>query len=122
MAEPGPVGSSDHALVHRMRLDEPWFRAMLQGRKRIELRVFDTKRSRVRAGDAIVFTCNGAELTVRVAAVRKYADFAELYAHENAAAINPEMSVDDQLRGVRAIYPPEKEALGVLAIEIAPLA
>ena len=116
-----PVRNSDGPLVHHMRLDEPYFQAMAAGRKRIELRVADRKRERIRAGDWIMFTCNGtnAELTVRVAAIRRYASFADLYQHEEATMINSAMSATDQLNGVRAIYQPQKEALGALAIDIA---
>jgi ASC-1-like (ASCH) protein len=103
-----------------MRLAEPYFPAMRESHKRIELRVADQKRLRVRPGDWIVFTCQatGAELTVRVADVRKYTSFADLYAHEDASAINSDMPVANQLAGVQAIYGPEREALGALAIAV----
>lgn len=38
--------------------------------------------------------------------------------HEPVASINPEASRDEQLANLRLIYPPEREALGVLAIGI----
>ena len=47
-----------------------------------------------------------------------YASFAELLAHEDAASIAPEVPPVQLLERLRAIYPPEKEKLGVVALEI----
>jgi len=41
-----------------------------------------------------------------------------MFDHERAEAINPTTGRDEQLRAIRDIYPPEKEALGMLAIEV----
>ncbi len=41
-----------------------------------------------------------------------------MFDHEEVAAINPTASRKEQLKAIREIFPPEKEALGVLAIEI----
>jgi hypothetical protein len=42
----------------------------------------------------------------------------ELLAHEDAAAIAPGMLPERLPDALRAIYPPEKEALGAIALEI----
>lgn len=47
-----------------------------------------------------------------------YASFEELLAEEDAASIAPDVSPGQLLEGLRAIYPPEKEALGVIALKI----
>jgi hypothetical protein len=39
-------------------------------------------------------------------------------AHEDATAIAPDILPSQLLERLRAIYPPEKEALGVVALEI----
>jgi hypothetical protein len=41
-----------------------------------------------------------------------------LLAAEDSAAIAPDIPVEDLLPALRSIYPPEKEALGVMAFEI----
>ncbi|KND34159.1 hypothetical protein IQ63_17055 [Streptomyces acidiscabies] len=49
---------------------------------------------------------------------RQYLDFEALLDGEGPAGINPTAARDEQLADIRAIYPPDKEALGALAIEI----
>ncbi|MEU6373521.1 RNA-binding protein [Streptomyces sp. NPDC046909] len=72
------------------------------------------------AGDIIRFRIKGTDATcaVRVGRVTEYVDFAALLDGEGAANVNPTATRDEQLADIRAIYPPEKEALGALAIEI----
>ncbi|TEU13976.1 MAG: hypothetical protein E3J21_17225 [Anaerolineales bacterium] len=50
--------------------------------------------------------------------IGRYASFKELLAHEDAASIAPDVPPGQLLERLRAIYPPEKEALGVVALEI----
>ncbi|MFB6930903.1 RNA-binding protein, partial [Streptomyces noursei] len=45
-------------------------------------------------------------------------DFEALLDGEGPANINPTASREQQLANIRSIYPPEKEALGALAIGI----
>ncbi|WP_206061803.1 hypothetical protein [Nonomuraea basaltis] len=44
--------------------------------------------------------------------------FEEMLDAESAANVNPDSPREQQLANIRRIYGPEKEALGVLAIEI----
>ena len=50
--------------------------------------------------------------------IGRYASFKELLAHEDAASIAPDILPSQLLEGLRAIYPPEKETLGVVGLEI----
>jgi putative hydrolase of the HAD superfamily len=50
--------------------------------------------------------------------VAQYDDFAALTAAEEAGAIAPGLPPDELLAALRDIYPPEKEALGAVALEI----
>ena len=52
--------------------------------------------------------------------VGRYADFEALLAHEEPGAIAPDVLPGKLLNEMRAIYPPDKEALGVVALEIEP--
>ncbi|MFG2662155.1 RNA-binding protein, partial [Streptomyces sp. NPDC048425] len=49
-------------------------------------------------------------------------DFEALLDGEGPANVNPASGREEQLANIRAIYPPEKESLGALAIEIELLA
>ncbi|MFC9056407.1 hypothetical protein ACFTWJ_38740, partial [Streptomyces anthocyanicus] len=48
----------------------------------------------------------------------EYPDFEALLDGEGPANVNPTAPRDEQLTNIRKIYPPEKEALGALAIRI----
>ena len=48
----------------------------------------------------------------------RYASFEDMLDSEGAANVNPDSPREQQLANIRRIYGPEKEALGVLAIEI----
>jgi ASC-1-like (ASCH) protein len=50
--------------------------------------------------------------------VNRYTSFEEMFDHEPVASVNPTATRDDQLAAIRQIYPPEREALGVVAIGI----
>lgn len=41
-----------------------------------------------------------------------------MFDHETVASVNPLATREDQLTNIRQIYPPEREALGVVAIGI----
>lgn len=72
----------------------------------------------LKAGDHIRFVCGRDDALTRVKRVSRYASFEEMLDAEGAANVNPESSREQQLANIRRIYGPEKEALGVLAIEI----
>ena len=69
-------------MQHSMKLDPAPFAMMRSGRKKIELRLYDEKRRKIKTGDEILFTENGggAQLRARVVGIDVFPDFAELYA------------------------------------------
>lgn len=103
-----------------MRTKTLWIRdeylsAILAGQKTVEVRVAYSNITRLSAGDRLLLNDRHRYLIRRVG---RYADFEELLAHEDPAAIAPGLPSERLLRALRAIYPPEKEALGVVALEI----
>lgn len=50
--------------------------------------------------------------------IARYVSFDEMFDHESVASVNPHATRDEQLANIRQIYPPEREALGVVAIGI----
>lgn len=52
--------------------------------------------------------------------IAHYQDFTELLINEDPAAIAPDVPGTQLLENLRAIYPPEKEAMGTVALEIEP--
>jgi ASC-1-like (ASCH) protein len=117
---------SDTTTTHRHELNlyRRYFDLVAAGRKSIEVRVRYPHLAGMAAGDTIRFRIKGTEETcdVRVLRVTGYPDFEALLDGEGPANVNPASSREEQLTNIRAIYPPEKESLGALAIEIELLA
>jgi ASC-1-like (ASCH) protein len=90
---------------------------ILEGRKRVEVRVGYENIRRLQQGDQV--RLNGQHLFT-IVRVGRYASFEEMLEHEAAAAIAPGLSDAELLAGCREIYPPDKEALGVVTLEIRP--
>lgn len=95
---------------------EPYLSQIMAGRKTVEVRVGYGNILRLQPGDRLKL--NDRHL-VTVRRVGHYASFEELLAQEDPAAIAPDLPPDDLLGALRAIYPPEKEALGAVALQIA---
>ena len=53
-------------MTHSMQLQPSPFEMIRDGRKTIELRLFDEKRQKIRAGDTILFTNTGSGEVLRV--------------------------------------------------------
>ncbi len=98
-------------------IKDEYLAEILAGRKTVEVRVAYGNIARLQAGDRL--RLNDAHPFV-IRRVGRYASFEELLAHEEAARIAPGMNPAELLAAMREIYPRDKEALGVVALEIAP--
>jgi ASC-1-like (ASCH) protein len=97
---------------------DEYLEQILSGRKTVEVRVAYPNVARLETGDTLLLN---EKHPYTIAAVRCYPTFEALAAAENPTTIGPDLShPDDLVRACRALYPPEKEALGVVALEIAP--
>jgi ASC-1-like (ASCH) protein len=96
---------------------DEYLASILQGRKTIEVRVAYPNIARLQAGDQLLLNDRQPYVIRRMG---HYANFEDLIAHENAASIAPDLAKEALLSTLRALYPPEKEALGVVALEIEP--
>lgn len=101
-----------------MHLYRTYFDLVASGRKTIEVRVQYPKLRDLAAGDHIRFACGDDEVLTLVKRITRYASFEELLDGESPERVNPDSPREQQLAAIRRIYGPEKEALGVLAIEI----
>lgn len=104
--------------AHDMGIYKRYFDLIATGRKTTEIRVNDSSRKKIKEGSLIRFRCQGDEVLTRVTRVTHYATFDEMFDHEAVASVNPLATRDQQLTNIRQIYPPEREALGVVAIGI----
>ena len=99
-------------------IKEEYLQHILSGRKTVEVRVAYPNIARLQPGDILLL--NGRH-RYRITAIRHYPDFATMVAVEDPAAIAPQLADRSALLDAcRTLYPPEKEQLGVIALEIAP--
>ena len=112
MSEPAPRKD--------MNLKRPYFALVADGTKTVEVRVAYENMKKIEPGWEIVFHSTDDQCLTRVKDVRTYGSFEEMLDHEDMRAIGGDLgeSRERLLRAIRDIYSPEKEALGVLAIEI----
>lgn len=96
---------------------DEYLRLILAERKTIEVRVGYSNIQRLQVGDRLLLNDQHPFVIRRIG---HYASFQELLAHEDAVSIAPDVPPGGLLEKLRAIYPPEKEALGVVALEIEP--
>jgi ASC-1-like (ASCH) protein len=113
-----PADLSNAARARDMPIYKRYYDLIADGSKTIEVRVAYTSMLRIKAGDQIRFTCRDENTLTRVKRVTRYGSFDEMFDHERAEAINPTIGRAEQLQAIRQIFPAEKEALGVLAIEV----
>ena len=103
---------------YSLRIRPQYLQGVLDGRKTIEVRVAYPHLVKMSAGDTLTFNDQHAYHVVKV---NRYPGFDALLEGEDPVRIAPEISEQQALlRVLHEIYPPEKEALGVLAIHIAP--
>src|SRR4051812_39686702 len=84
----------------------------------MEIRGNDSSRKKITVGSLIRFKCRNGEVLTRVTSVGRYDSFEDMFDHEDVSSVNPTATRTEQLADVRQIYPPAREALGVLAIGI----
>lgn len=96
-------------------IKEAYLTQVLAGQKTLEVRAGYPNILRLRPGSRLLL--NGQH-PARVRRIAVYPDFAALVQAEDAARIAPGMTPDELLAVLRALYPPDKEARGAVALEI----
>ena len=98
-------------------IKDEYLALILEGRKTIEVRVGYSNITRLQAGDRLLLN---DQHSYTIFNIERYADFEELLQNEDPDAIAPGFTPERLLSALRAIYPAEKEALGVIALHIQP--
>ena len=98
-------------------IKDEYLQLILAGLKTVEVRVGYSNITRLQVGDRLLLNDQHPFVIRRIG---HYASFEDLLAHEDATAIAPDVPPGQLLEKLRAIYLPEKEALGVVALEIKP--
>lgn len=110
-------------MQHEMHLEPPYFQAIKKGMKKIEIRLADEKRRKIKVGDHIQFNPlrgNETPLTVEVTSLRRFHSFKEMYHTMDRKDFGfSQVSIEEMLKETYAIYSSAaEEKWGVLAIGI----
>lgn len=110
--------------THKMKLNKEPFEKIASGKKTIEIRLNDEKRTRLRPGDQIIFSKlpdRQETVSVLVEQLYPYASFAELMEHHSMEEFGYLKETDKQrfLESIYTIYTREQEQqFGVLGIKV----
>lgn len=109
---------------HQMKLfKEPFFR-IKEGKKIIEVRLFDEKRQKVSVGDEIEFSLidnQNEKILVKVMGLSRFESFKELYSsfHYSMFGHSHGTTLNDQIKDIEECYSREEEKkYGSLGIHV----
>jgi ASC-1-like (ASCH) protein/GNAT superfamily N-acetyltransferase len=101
-----------------LRVQRRYLSMIESGQKKLEIRVGYDHIKRIRPGDLIQFV-NGPDRVVRrVRHVRRYASLARMLKREDIDQVLPGLKPDEALQRLRTIYPPQKEQLGIVVLDL----
>ena len=104
-----------------MNLQPKYFDFIKDGTKRIELRLYNEKRSRIQLGDIIEFAKSKEDkLKAKVVGLLRYQSFKDLFEDFDISILADESVTKAELLSVlQEFYPPEKQTdSGVLGIRL----
>ena len=107
--------------THEMNLQPKYFDFMKDGTKRIELRLYDEKRSQIQLGDIIEFAKSEEDkLKAEVIGLLRYNSFNDLFEDFDISILaDKSMTKEELLSVLQEFYTPEKQAkYGVVGIRL----
>lgn len=107
--------------IHYLNLQKQPFKSIKEGTKRIEMRLFDEKRSLISVGDTIIFKSIASDetLEVTVISLQRFPTFKELYNHFDGSILGYKEGEGRSYLDMHHYYPKEAiDKYGVLAIGI----
>ena len=108
-------------MKHEMNLQPKYFDFIKNGTKRIELRLYDEKRSKIQLGDIIEFSKSGNDkLEAEVIGLLRYKNFTDLFEDFDISILaDGSMTKQELLDILSEFYTPKKQAeYGVLGIRL----
>ena len=105
--------------MRTMRVKKRFFDLIRIGKKDLEVRVGYDTIQKIKTGEKIQMLTHTLTLNVQVKAIRRYKSFEETLEKEDYRRIAPDSrSKEEVLSLLKSIYPPEKEKLGVIVLEL----
>ena len=110
-------------MEHEMKLQLEYYNFILNGTKRIEIRLYDEKRQQIKIGDIIKFLKEpelNDSFNAKVVGLLRYNSFEEMFKDFDISILSDESMTKDELISVlEQFYTKEKqEKYGVLGIRI----
>ena len=107
--------------MHKMNLQPKYYDFIKDGTKRIELRLYDEKRSQIQLGDIIEFSkSEDDKLEAEVIGLLRYNSFRDLFVDFDISILaDASMTKEELLSVLNEFYTPEKQAqYGVIGIRL----
>ncbi|MFC7308989.1 ASCH domain-containing protein [Streptomyces monticola] len=101
-----------------INIRQPNLKLIQDGIKTIEVRVGYPSMKKITSGQTLRFVSGDDSCLTQVTDVVEYPTFEAMVTTEDITAIGGDTNRQELLAACRNIYPPEKEALGVLAIHL----
>ncbi len=102
-----------------LHIKQQFLEYIIEGRKKLEVRVGYPNIMKIKPGDHIQLVSESLDRKVQVKDVRCYQTFTRMLETENSRFIAPDTATREELLDrLKEIYPPEKEKLGVIVLEI----
>jgi ASC-1-like (ASCH) protein len=103
-----------------INIRKEYLKLIIDGVKTVEVRVGYPRMRSIQPGQELTFVSGDQKVPTTVKRVTEYPSFEEMLDRKDARSIGGDLgeSRENLLAVIRNIYPPEKERLGVLAIEI----
>ena len=113
-------------MEHEMKLQPEYYNFILNGTKRIEIRLFDEKRQQIKIGDTIKFLKEpdlNESFNAKVTGLLRYNSFEDMFKDFDISILSDKSMTKEELIGVlEQFYTKEKqEKYGVLGIQIEPM-
>ena len=110
-------------MEHEMKLQPKYYNYILNGTKRIEIRLFDEKRQQIKIGDAIKIFKEpelNESFTAKVIGLLRYNNFKNMFEDFDISILSDKSMTKEELIGVlEQFYTKElQEQYGVLGIRI----
>ncbi len=110
-------------MEHIMKLQQKYYNFILNGTKRIEIRLLDEKRQKIKLGDTIKFLKEpdlNETVDVKVIGLLKYNSFKNMFKDFDISILSDKsMTKEELIIELEKFYPKEKqEQYGVLGIKI----
>jgi ASC-1-like (ASCH) protein len=103
-----------------LRVNARYLSMIKSGEKKLEIRVAYDHIKKINSGDLIKLVSNSsADHVIRgVHEVRRYRSLEQMLEREDIEQVLPGFAPDEALRRLREIYPPEKERLGIVVLDL----